>query len=279
MLKLIVISRRFDDRERKLFARNCVRLRRVFGSMSCAYVLGERVEGDAGHLTDPDTRFFLVTNVAPERNAALSRGVGYQALSVAKHDLVLFLDGDMLVSEAYLRFLKALPPGPVLALSDRVDIHCSAGGFTRRRRAFRPKANGRFGALYGSMALRGIDFTAHNMMTHDMEEQWFLRQLSGHPARHESFPQIGILHFDRFVGASRWARYVTSARGVGFWQGLFRSFAPGRIYDDTRFFLAHRKTVKDLLKFLAASAISLPKIFMYPMPKRMSYEEITDERR
>lgn len=279
MLKLIVISRRFDDRERTLFAKNCSRLRRVFGAISCAYVLGERVEGDADHLTDPNTRFFLVTNAALERNAALSRGIGYKTLSVARHDLVLFLDGDMLVSEAYLRFLKALPPGPVLAVSDRVDIQCRPGYSLRRRRTFRPKANGRFGALYGSMALRGVDFTAHNLMTHDMEEQWFLRQLSEHPARHESFPHIGILHFDQFVGASRWARYVTSSRGVGFWQGLFCNFAPGRIYSDSRFFLAHRKTVKDLLKFIAVSVISLPKTFMYRMPKRMSYEEITDERR
>lgn len=279
MLKIIVIARSFGSLERTLFEKNCERARRVFGEISVAYVLGERDAYDTNPIIDPAVSFYLILNARIERNAALSRGAGYEALKVTGNDLVLFLDGDMLVTEKYLKYLRDLSSVhyKYLALSARVDIRCADKYLQRRRLYFETNTSGRLNKLYGSMALRGICFEQYNVMTHDMEEQWFLRALESNPALHFVYEKIGILHFDRFVGIDRKFRFINSSRGVGIWQGLFRNASIKRIISDVAFIIQQKKSTTDLLKLLVASVIALPKILLFRMPQRLNYHEITND--
>lgn len=273
-LRVVIIASSFDELEQKLLVKNCARAREVFGEVHVAYVLGERGAFDACHIIDPGVSFYLIANPWHQRNAALSRSVGFEALGVSKEDIVLFLDGDMLVSKQYLRFLRDLPPEPFLALSARMDIRQASGRLQRRLLRFETDAKGHFKRLYGSIAMRGIDFCRYNIMTHDMEEQWFLRSLESNPVHHIAYAGLGILHFDRFVGTSRKIRFVTSSRGVGVWQGLFRDMSIKRVISDFSFILKQKETAPDLVKFIVASMLAFPKIFIFRIPQRMLYREI-----
>jgi hypothetical protein len=275
LLKIVIISRSFGTIERKLLAKNSDRARRVFGAVKIAYVLGERDSFDVNPLFNPLVSFYYVTNPPSERNAALSRGIGYKILSVVSEDIVLFLDSDMLVTENYLRFLRNLNKGDFLALCNRVDIRSVNGAQKRTYLKFSTSPSARFSKLYGSIALRGIAYQKYNVMTHDMEEQWFLRALEKHPARHEVFDQVGILHFDRFSGVKRAARLLKSSRGVGIWQGVFRDMTLSRIASDTRFVIRQKRTVAGMFKLFIVSVIGLPKIFLFTLPRKLNYKEIS----
>jgi len=279
LLKIIVIARSLGSLERKLLIKNCARARRIFGEIAVAYVLGERDAYDAAPIIDPSVTFYLILNRRIERNAALSRSVGYDALKVTKNDLVLFLDGDMLVTEKYLQYLHNLSSDhdKYLALCARTDIRGDAKCFHRRRLYFGINKNGRINKLYGSMALRGIPFEKYNVMTHDMEEQWFLCALKSSTAPHLVYEKIGILHFDRFVGVNRKIRLLITSRGVGFWQGLFRDASLRRIASDAVFILQQKKSVTEILKLLVVSVISFPKLFLFRMPQRINYVEINND--
>ena len=279
MLKIVIISRSFDLLERKLLVKNYARAKRVFGEVAIAYVLGERQTYDSAPVVDSNIKFYLILNSPVERNAALSRGAGYDALRVAGSDLVLFLDGDMLVTEEYLEYLRDLSREHTnfLSLCSRVDIRCAGEYLHRRQLNYVTEKNGRFRKLYGSMAVRGICFERYNVMTHDMEEQWFLRMLESDQGLHLSFDRVGILHFDRFAGVDRKLRYLTSSRGVGIWQGMFRDESLKRIILDTMFVLQQKDSTLDLLKLLASSIIALPKLLLFRMPRKLNYMEISDD--
>lgn len=279
MLKIIVIARSLGSLERKLLETNCSRAKLVFGEIAVAYILGERGAYDSAPFIDPSVNFYLILNPWTERNAALSRGVGYESLKVTGNDLVLFLDGDMLVTLQYLEYLRNLNSvhDRYIALCARIDIRCAGKYFQRRRLYFEKNKYGRFSKLYGSMALRGISFEKYNIMTHDMEEQWFLCALESDLALHLSYDRIGILHFDRFSGVSRKFRFLTSSRGVGIWQGLFRDTSLKRITSDIAFVLRQKKSTDELLKFLASSIVALPKLILFRVPQRMNYIEIEND--
>lgn len=279
MLKIIVIARSFGSLERKLLIKNCARAKRVFGEIAVAYVLGDRDAYDAAPIIDPTITFYLILNRRIERNAALSRSVGYDALKITENDLVLFLDGDMLVTEKYLQHLRNLSSihDRYLALCARVDIRGDAKCLHRRRLYFGINKNGRINKLYGSMVLRGIPFEKYNVMTHDMEEQWFLCALESSTAQHLIYEKIGILHFDRFVGVNRKIRLLITSRGVGFWQGLFRDSSLKRIASEAVFVLRQRESFTEILKLLAVSVISFPKLFLFRVPRRINYVKITND--
>lgn len=274
----MIISRSFGALERTLFAKNSDRARRVFGAVEIAYVLGERDSFDANPICNPMVSFYHVTNPPRQRNAALSRSIGYEALNVVAEDTVLFLDSDMLVTESYLQFLRDMDAGEFLALCNRVDIRNTNGKQKRRYLRFVPSPNTRFSKLYGSIALRGIAYQKFNVMTHDMEEQWLLRALEKHPARHEGFDQVGILHFDDFAGVKRITRLLKSSRGVGIWQGVFRDMTLRRVASDTRFAFGQKRTVIDKLKLFIVSVIALPKVFLFTVPRKLNYKKIFFDR-
>lgn len=276
VLKLVVISRDFEELEERLLRRNVARARAVFRDVRVVYVLGDGRHAKACLGVDPAVRVFLVDNPERQRNAALSRGVGFQALGVDSNDLVLFLDGDMLVTTAYLEFLRDLGAPSFLSLSHRVDVWSVGGQLKRRQLRFDPGSSGCFIKLYGCMAMRGIDFARFNVMTHDMEEQWLLRGLRSISVPHILFPHFGVFHFDRFVGIERKLRFVTTSRGVGVWQGLFRDASTMRMASDLAFMLKQKRGLAELLKFLAVASVSLPKLLVYRMPRRLIYRELKD---
>lgn len=276
MLKVIVISREFGDLEERLLKKNIERAQEIFDDIKVAYVLGSTSNASACLKTAPSVRAFLIENPARQRNAALSRAVGFKALDIGPEDMVLFLDGDMLVSKSYLKFLYELEVPAFLSLSHRVDVW-SVGGRTKRRLLrFGTYKAGRFNKLYGCVAMRGIDFARFNVMTHDMEEQWLLRGVSATDAIHVLFPRFGVFHFDRFVGIDRKLRFLNTSRGVGVWQGLFRDTSMSRMFSDLRFMLRQKDGLFDVLKFLAVAAVSLPKLLVYRMPRHLYYQEIKD---
>jgi hypothetical protein len=275
-LHVIVISRDFGELEERLLKKNVKRARDVFGEIKVAYVLGSDVNVRTCLRTDPAVRVFLIRNPVKQRNAALSRAVGFQALGIVADDVVLFLDGDMLVSRAYLSFLRELDEPTFISLSHRVDVWNMAGHLRRRLLRFDRSQSGRFNKLYGCMAMRGVDFNRLNVMTHDMEEQWLLRGLNLTSVQHVLFPHFGVFHFDRFVGIDRKLRFLTTSRGVGVWQGLFRDASVSRMIADLIFMLRQKDGWLDVLKFLAVAAVSLPKMLLYRMPRHLCFQEIKD---
>lgn len=277
MLKIVVIARSFDALERKLLTKNCERARKVFGEISLAYVLGEREAYDANPYHEPGVSFYLVANPRLEKNAALSRAIGYQVLNVCNDDLVLFLDGDMLVTQEYLEQLRSTHSAAesFVVLCSRVDVQFPGGRLYRRRLSFHKDIRGRFVKMYGSMAIRGLPFEKHNVMTHDMEEQWFLRSLEATSVHCIVCEQVGILHFDRFTGARRKLRAFNSSRGVGFWQGVFRDASLVRAVSDALFILRQKKSIYELCKFFVSVFVSLPKFWFYKTPKQLCFYEIT----
>lgn len=276
LLKIIIISRSFGRLERRLLIHNCNRARNIFGDVSIAYVLGERELYDADPLIDSSISFYLVKNHEFEKNAALSRGIGYSAIKATSDDLVIFLDGDMLIRESYLVFLKNqyLYNSRFLAISSRIDIRYGSNHLQRRRVQFKKDKKSRFVTLYGCIAIRGIDFDKHNIMTHDTEEQWFLRSLNSNDAQHILYSSIGIFHFDRFSGNRRILRYFTSSRGVGVWQGIFRDKSLTRIISDAGFLINQRKSILALLKLLMSAVVALPKLLLFRVPRQLLYQEI-----
>ena len=276
VFNVVIISRDFGDLEERLLRKNLARAREVFSDIKVAYVLGNRLNARECLRVDPSVRAFLIENPTRQRNAALSRAVGFQALGVSPVDVVLFLDGDMLVSKSYLEFLRELDAPEFLSLSHRVDVWNVEGRMKRRLLRFGKSKSGRFNKLYGCIAMRGIDFSRFNVMTHDMEEQWLLLGVSSTTALHVLFPRFGVFHFDRFVGIDRKLRFVTMSRGVGFWQGLFRDTSLSRMVSDLIFMLRQKHGLTDVLKFLAVAAVSLPKLLVYRMPRHLCYQEIKD---
>lgn len=276
MLNVIVISRDFGDFEERLLKKNIARARESFVDIKVAYVLGNPINADRCLRVDPCVRAFLIESPTRQRNAALSRAVGFNALSIGPEDRVLFLDGDMLVSRSYLEFLRNLDAPRFLALSHRVDVWNVDGRLKRRLLRFGKSQAGHFNKLYGCVAMRGIDFASLNIRTHDMEEQWLLLGVSATDAAHILFPHFGVFHFDRFVGIDRKLRFVNTSRGVGIWQGLFRDASLSRMASDLRFMLRQKDSLVDVLKFLAVALFSLPKLLVYRVPRHLCYQEIKD---
>ena len=276
VLNVVIISRDFGDLEERLLKKNIARAREAFDDINVAYVLGKSLNARACLSVDSSVRVLLIENPTRQRNAALSRAVGFKALGVGLEDMVLFLDSDMLISKSYLASLQEINTPMFLAMSHRVDVWSGDGGMKRRRLQFNKNIAGRFNKLYGCVAMRGIDFARLNLMTHDMEEQWLLLGVSATSAPHVLIPRIGVFHFDRFVGINRKLRFVLTSRGVGVWQGLFRDASLSRIASELTFILRQKDGLFDVLKFLAWSAVSLPKLLVYRMPQNLCYQEIKD---
>lgn len=274
VLNLVIISKNFGDLEERLLRKNIVRAYDIFDDIRIAYVLSDSLNARACLSVDASVRVLLIENPIRQRNAALSRAVGFEALGVGLEEMVLFLDGDMLVSRSYLGFLRDLDAPKFLCMCNRVDIWDTAGEVKRRGVHFNKGNLDRFKKLYGSMAIRGIDFLKFNLMTHDLEEQWFLLALRFTSVPHFFFPYFGIFHFDRFTGIRRKLRVLVSSRGVGLWQGLFRDPSLPRMTSEAIFILGQKDGLMDLLKFLTVSTVSLPKLLLYRMPKRLRYKEI-----
>ena len=110
-----------------------------------------------------------------------------------------------------------------------------------------------------------------------MEEQWFLHEIEGNDARHVSFGKTGVIHFDRFSGMSRLTRILASARGVGFWQGLFRSPSTGQFFRRLLFAISQRDSMGSAAKLLLVSLIAFPKHFIYSVPQSLRFEKIDEE--
>ena len=274
VLKIVVIAREFGVLEHSLLAKNCARAREFFEYITLAYVL-ERVDNARTCLeTDPSVHVYQVENSSNERNAALSRAIGFDAIQANKQDIIIFLDGDMLITRSFFHFIREITSPSFIALSNRVDIWNISGRMKRRKLCFTLDKSGSFKKLYGCLAMRGIDFARHNVMTHDMEEQWLLRSLENITAEHIAFPLRGVLHFDRFVGIDRKIRFLSGSRGVGFWQELFRNRSVTGVWSFLNFVFRQKKSSLDLFKFMAASICSLPKVLIYRMPKQLFYHEI-----
>jgi hypothetical protein len=275
-LNVVIISREFGDFEAMLLRKNISRVREVFHDVRVAYVLSNIVNSYVCLRVDASIRVLLIENPPRQRNAALSRAVGFEALGIGLEDMVLFLDSDMLVTRSYLEFLRELGAQTFLSLSNRVDVWNADGRLKRRRLQFGKGIAGHFNKLYGCMAMRGIDFASFNLMTHDMEEQWLLARVRNISVPHVLFPHVGVLHFDRFVGIHRKLRFILTSRGVGVWQGLFRDASLSRIVSDLFFVLRQKDGVSDVLRFLAVSVVSLPKLLIYRRPRKLCYLEIKD---
>ena len=276
MLKLIFISRSFANFESKLLKKNLERANAIFELVESIYVLNS-YEGEHSFEDIPtNTTFIEVNNPKKEKSASLSRLIGYKGVNPKAEDTVLFVDGDMLITTRFLTFLRELIDSQFITCANRADVFLNRPLSQRRILSFPTNRANEFNSLYGCFAIKGINYESYAFLSHDFEEQWLLKNVKSSQARHIYFSELGIIHFDKFVGPERYMRYLISSRGVGIWQGLIESIKAKTFWRDARFVFIANRSLPQALKLLFIATISLPKILIFTRPKKLLYRQITD---
>lgn len=234
-MNFVIISSDFKEKEQRLLAANVRRIQAYINSFKIIYAINEFQK----HIPLPEVphTVFLSTKTIPQSSscAAANRLAGLQYLLSSKEhqenkSSVVFIDGDMLLTRPYLKYIKKWVldknDAPCLLCSDRVDIRYDPKtAQVKGTRLIRPQLNRaqQFKQIYGAFAIKNIN-PELMLMTYDNEEQWFLTMCK--IAYKEKlictkYNKVGVLHFDKWSGTNRITRIITSPRGIGFWQGLF----------------------------------------------------------